>query len=194
MPTSLDAAVACGSSGSGPVSSRAPHQLPCLRWLPQGPPCPRWWPACGSRPDTRPGQRSPQTPAWPGVPDTCRPDGGRSGSSGRSIRRSFRVVTTSQRLLKAGPAGGACGGGPRPAAPWDARTERHPRGRLEESRGRDSRVAGGGRSLPQRAPGSSRFETGLPLLFRTGTTTPPGQAGTSHPRHRMHRRWSRPCA
>jgi hypothetical protein len=37
-PARLDAAVACGSSGSGPVSGRAPHQLPCPRWLPQGPP------------------------------------------------------------------------------------------------------------------------------------------------------------
>jgi hypothetical protein len=37
-PPRLDAAVACGSSGSGPVSGRAPHQLPCPRWLPQGSP------------------------------------------------------------------------------------------------------------------------------------------------------------
>jgi hypothetical protein len=35
------------------------------------------------------------------------PSGGRSsGSSGRSIRRSLRLVTTSSTLLKAGPAGG----------------------------------------------------------------------------------------
>ena len=37
MLTSLEAAVACGSSGSGPASGRAPHELPCPRWLPQGP-------------------------------------------------------------------------------------------------------------------------------------------------------------
>jgi hypothetical protein len=45
-------------------------------------------------------------PAWPRVPDTARPDGGHSGSSGRSIRRSLRLVTTSSTLLKADPAGG----------------------------------------------------------------------------------------
>jgi hypothetical protein len=38
MPPRLDGAVAHGSSGSGPVSGRAPHQLPCPRWLPQEPP------------------------------------------------------------------------------------------------------------------------------------------------------------
>jgi hypothetical protein len=40
----------------------------------------------------------------PHVPDTRRPDGGHSGSGGRSIRRS--LVTTFSTLLKAGPAGG----------------------------------------------------------------------------------------
>jgi len=68
-------------------------------------PCPRWWPACGRRPDIRPGHRSPQTPAWPRVPDISRPDGGRSGSSGRSIRRSFRLVTS----FSTRPQGRPCG-------------------------------------------------------------------------------------
>ena len=38
MPSSFGRGCACGSSGSGPVSGRAPHQLPCPRWLRQGPP------------------------------------------------------------------------------------------------------------------------------------------------------------
>jgi hypothetical protein len=55
--------------------------------------------------------RPPRTPAWPPspacrrLPDTNRPDGGRSGSSGRSIRRSLRLVTTSSTL----PSRPACG-------------------------------------------------------------------------------------
>jgi len=52
---------------------RRPYGLAGLGWLPHGHPCPRWWPACGQRPDTRPGLRSPRTPAWPRVPDSGRP-------------------------------------------------------------------------------------------------------------------------
>jgi hypothetical protein len=57
------------------------------------------------------GPQSPQTPGMaidtslPRVPDTSRPDSGRSGSSGRSIRRSFRLVATSSTLLKAADLG-----------------------------------------------------------------------------------------
>jgi hypothetical protein len=56
--------------------------------LPQGPSrWPRWRPVGGRRPEALhicPGVRPPRTPAWPHVPDIGRPDGGHSGSSGRS--------------------------------------------------------------------------------------------------------------
>jgi hypothetical protein len=116
-------------------------------------------------------------------------------ADGQSVHGSIRLVTTSStfpqgRPCERPPAAAVLGrqhrGMPEPNAT--------PGGGWRKSHGRDSRVAGGGRSLPQRAPGSSRFETGLSLLFRTGMTTPPGRAGTSHPRTRMPRRWSRPCA
>ena len=41
-----------------------------------------------------------------GVLHTSCPEGGRSGSSGRSIRRSFRLVATSSTLPQGQPAGG----------------------------------------------------------------------------------------
>jgi hypothetical protein len=69
-------------------------------------------PVDGRRPDTVQGVRPPQTPAWPASPacprvaDTCRPDGGGSGSCGRSIRRWFQLVTTSSTLPQGQPAGG----------------------------------------------------------------------------------------
>ena len=74
-------------------------------------PCPCWWPADGRRPDTRP--RRPiaadisvaTSPARPHGPGTGRPDGGHSGSSGRSIRRSFRLVTTTSTLPQGRPCG-----------------------------------------------------------------------------------------
>jgi hypothetical protein len=50
-----------------------------------------------------PGVRPPRTPAWPRRPDIGRPDGGHSGSSGRSIRRS--LVTTSSTLPQGRPCG-----------------------------------------------------------------------------------------
>jgi hypothetical protein len=88
----LAGTVACGSSGSGRVSGCAPHELPYLRWLPQGPPRARAGSrrTGGGRAPVQ-GVRPPQTPAWPlspacpRVPDTGRPDGGSSASSGRLI-------------------------------------------------------------------------------------------------------------
>jgi hypothetical protein len=105
----VEAAVACGNSGPGHRVRLRAARVAMAAVLPQGPPCVR---AGGRRPvvgrTSVRGVRPPQTPAWPRVPDTSRPDGGRSGSGGRSIRRPVRLVTTSStllRFLKAGPAG-----------------------------------------------------------------------------------------
>jgi hypothetical protein len=116
----LAGVVACGSSGSGRVSGCGPHEVPCPRWLPQGPLRVRaggrrtvggWTPVQGVRPPRTPAW--PPSPACPRVPNTCRPDAGRSGSSGRSsIRRSFWLVTTSSTL----PQGRPCGRPPPAAA------------------------------------------------------------------------------
>jgi hypothetical protein len=95
-PPRLDAAVAFGSSGSGPLPGRAPHQLLCPRCCRKDHPCPRWWPACGRRPDAPSGPEIAADTGLPRGPDTSRPDGGRSGSSRRSIRRS--LVTTFSTL------------------------------------------------------------------------------------------------
>jgi hypothetical protein len=102
--------VACGTSGSGQVSVvRVAMSAAAAAPTPR---CPRWWSACRRWPDTRPGARLLRTPVWPStlarscVPDTSCPEGGCPGSSGQSIRRSLRLVTTSSALLRppAGPA------------------------------------------------------------------------------------------
>jgi len=73
----------------------APNELPCPRWLPQGPLVSTLVAGLRSAAGHRPGVRAPRTPAWPSapawppVPDTSRPEGVRPGSSGRSIRRSL---------------------------------------------------------------------------------------------------------
>jgi hypothetical protein len=105
MPPRLDAAVARGSSGSGPVSGRAPHQLPCPRWLPQEPPVSAL--VAGVR-EAAGHASEPEIAADTGLKRAGhqpRPDGGRSGSSGRSIRRSFRLVTISSTLPQGRPCG-----------------------------------------------------------------------------------------
>jgi hypothetical protein len=115
----LEVAVACGSSGPGLRPGRAPHELPCPQGYRRGPPLSTLVAGVRSagRTSVR-GVRSPSTPAWPltpawpPVPDTSRPEDGCSGSSGRSIRRSFRLVSAS--LLKAGAAGGR----PRVGSTW----------------------------------------------------------------------------
>jgi hypothetical protein len=94
-----------------PVAARA-----CLRVLtasaalaPQSRSCPnqRWdlRPALG-QPGPGRGHQHDHRVQPVRVPDTCRPDAGRSGSEGRSIRRSLPAVTTSSTLPQAAPAGG----------------------------------------------------------------------------------------
>jgi len=112
-------AVACGSSGPGPgpaaparVGMAAVAAARTTRVHAGGR-------RAVGRPDTRPGLRPPRTPAWPStpalpcLPDTSRPEGGCSGSSGRSIRRSIRLVTTSSTVL----------GRPKPDSVATARSE-----------------------------------------------------------------------
>jgi hypothetical protein len=72
---------------------------------------------CG-RPRLRQGHADTAAAATLDRSDTGRPDRGRSGSGGRSIRRSLRLVTTFS-TLPSRPAlrAAACGGRPRPAAP-----------------------------------------------------------------------------
>jgi hypothetical protein len=124
------AAVACGSSGPDRVRPRRTwchvrdgcHEdsrstLPASLQR-----------AAGHRPSVRAPRTLvwPATPAWPRVPDTSPSTVGRSGSSGRSIRRSLRLVTTSSTL----PQGRPCG---RPAAAlgrhgalmWDGNRREH---------------------------------------------------------------------
>ena len=94
-------AVAC--DGSVPGTASGPRRTSCMSamatarttgvhagsgrtggdWNLSGRPTRPWTPAW------------PLTPAQPRVPDTNRPDGRRSGSSGRSIRRLLWLVTTS---------------------------------------------------------------------------------------------------
>lgn len=98
-PAAFDAAVACRSSGSGRVSGRTVAMSAAA--AAGGHDVSMLVAARHSQPDTRPRVRPPRTPAGhripagSHVPDTCRPDGGGSGSSGRSIRRSLWLVTTS---------------------------------------------------------------------------------------------------
>jgi hypothetical protein len=69
-------------------------------------PCPRWWPACGRRPDTGPGQRSPQTPACqPGRTPAVRTAVVPEAADGQSADRSGSLQLP-LLFLKAGPAGG----------------------------------------------------------------------------------------
>jgi hypothetical protein len=107
IPTHLDAAVACDSSGTGPVSGCAARQLPCPRGdhrdhfvstLVAG--GERW-------PDIRPPRIPAWSPtlAWPRVPDTARPDvvvleaaDGQSADGSGSLQLPLL-------FLKAGPAG-----------------------------------------------------------------------------------------
>jgi hypothetical protein len=106
--TWLGAAVACGVAV--PDRGRRAAPVACPWWLPQEPAVSGL--VVGVREAT--GHSSgPQIAADPSmtvdtsrphVPDTRRPDGGHSGSGGRSIRRW--LVTTFSTLLKAGPAGG----------------------------------------------------------------------------------------
>jgi hypothetical protein len=104
----LAGAVACGSSGSGRVSGCAPHELPYLRWLPQGPPRARAGSrrTGGGRAPVQGVVRPPQTPAWPlspacpRVPDTGRPDGGSSASSGRLISDRSGWLPSSSSFLR----------------------------------------------------------------------------------------------
>ena len=69
MPPRLDAAVARGSSGSGPVSGRAPHQLPCPRWLPQEPPVSALVVGVREAAAHSSGPEIAADTAWPRVPD-----------------------------------------------------------------------------------------------------------------------------
>jgi hypothetical protein len=65
---------------------------------------PRSWPARRRRPDTFRARGPPRTPAWPRVPDTGRPEGGRSDAAdGQSADPSLQLPLL---FLKAGPAGG----------------------------------------------------------------------------------------
>jgi hypothetical protein len=114
-----------GRGGSRPVSSHAPHELSC----PRG--CRKAHPGghagdggreaaegaahlsgCEAAADT---SMATYTGHWPS-------DGGHSGSSGRSIRRSFRLVTTSSTL----PQGRPCGRPPAAVGLAPAATRQQP--------------------------------------------------------------------
>jgi hypothetical protein len=136
---------------------------------------PTWtgpWPAIGRT--SVQSIRSPRTPAWsptpawPCVPDTARPDGGRSGSSGRSIRRWFRLVST----VLYPSSRPACGRPPPVAALAPATTRRSPWNRLalplgvaHRAAGRHSAVTatGLGRQQPPGRPGANPLRQQLPM-------------------------------
>jgi hypothetical protein len=109
-PPRSKAAVACGNSGPGSASGRA-ARIAMSTVTAERTPVSTLVAACGRRPATHP--RRPTAAdttmaidtARPRVPDTSRPDGGRSGSSGRSIRQSLRLVTTSSTLAQGRPCG-----------------------------------------------------------------------------------------
>jgi hypothetical protein len=97
MPTALERGRGLRQSRSGTASGCAPHELPCPRWqrgdhhvsaLVAG-----VREATGHLSGRQPAADTSMAPtrAWPGVPDdrrpdASRPDGGRSGSCGRSSR------------------------------------------------------------------------------------------------------------
>jgi hypothetical protein len=128
MPSCLEAAVACGGSGSGPVSG---YTLAKSATAAAGATlCP-----CGGR-QTGGGQtpvqgvRPPRTPAWPPSPACPHiaghlPSGRRSFRKQRTVnRRSLRLVTTSSTLPQGRPAGGR----PRRASSADRDHRRQPGG------------------------------------------------------------------
>jgi hypothetical protein len=69
-----------GGYRRGPLSVRAGSRWAVGSWTPVQGVRPPWTPAW------------PPSPACPRVADTCRPDGSRSGSSGRSIRRLLNAA------------------------------------------------------------------------------------------------------
>jgi hypothetical protein len=112
------ASVACGSSGSGPVSGHA-HTSWHLRGAPASPD--KFTLVAGVREaGGHPSARNPRlghhswplTAVWSRVPDTIRPDSGRSGQWSFRTQRTVNPPTgrTRYNLLyassKAGPAGG----------------------------------------------------------------------------------------
>jgi hypothetical protein len=121
-PPRSKAAVACGSSGPGSASGRA-ARIAMSAVTAERTPVSTLVAACGRRPATRPRRPTAADTAMAidtarsRVPGTSRPDGGRSGGSGRSIRRSLSLQLP-LLFLKAGPAGGC------PIAPTRSRQHR----------------------------------------------------------------------